>query len=345
MRVLVLTDPSGHGPSNSVYALTRALVADPRTAEVRVASRAEPGNAEFFAAAGEPPTELRTILADDTFAFGTGFRDGAPLGTPLAWPDLVLLRIPHPIPTGWFEWVERCFRGSAIVNRPAGIATTTSKAWLLEVAELCPRMAVCATPDEVLAFAKTGAAVLKPLRGYGGQGIWLLRDGRAERGEERVPLDAWAAHPDSRHAYLAMEFLTRVGEGDKRIVVVDGEVLGSILRLPPPGSWLCNVARGGRVEPTTLTPGEERIVATLAPRMRALGVVMYGVDTLVGNDGARVLSEVNTMSIGGLLDLGPGPDDRSAAQRAAAAILDHAATERTDRQTFTSPTNLATRRS
>ncbi len=322
MKVLVLTDHSGHTASNSLYALTRALVAAPQVTEVRVASRTTPANRAFFAADPTAATSsLSTLRADADFAYETSFRENEYADTELTWPELVLLRVPHPIPNTWFEWLDARFSDSVILNEPGGIAATTSKAWLLNVPELCPRMAHCRTPAEVLAFAKTGDAVLKPLRGYGGKDIWRVRAGVFERGDDRVPLAAWTEHPDSRQEFLAMEFLTRVGEGDKRIVVVDGEVLGAVLRVPAPGSWLCNVAQGGHVEPSRLSAAEEEIVAALSPRMRDLGVAMYGVDTLVGNGGHRVLSEVNTMSIGGLLDLPAGPRGRTAPQRAAVGLL------------------------
>ena len=330
MRLLILTDHAGHTVNNSLYALARAMLADRRVTEVRVASRGTAANAEFFACRAEGDVVLRTLAVTDDFTFegaAAGFSDSETLSrTPVEWCDAVFLRIPHPVPPTWFDYLRRSFGPRPIVNAPEGIAATTSKAWLLNVPELCAPMRLCTRPSEVAAFAKTRDAVLKPLRGYGGQGILRVRAGTVEVDGARVPLAQWPAHPAARHDYLAVEYTRRVSEGDKRIVVVDGEVIGAVLRLPGPDGWLCNVSQGGRAEATTLTPEEGRITEVLDAHMRRLGVVMYGVDTLVDNDGRRVLSEVNTMSIGGLNDLPAGQDGTSAVTRAARLLLRRLAT-------------------
>lgn len=329
MKILVLTDHARHTASNSLYVLARELAG--RAAEVRVASRGAAANADFFTCREQ--RVLHAVRVGEDFAFATdggdfGPRAEASVATPLDWPDAVLLRIPHPVPTGWFDFLPRAFPRVPIVNRPAGIAATTTKAYLLNVAELCAPMALCYTAAEVVAFAKPAGAgsgtrdvVLKPLDGYGGSGILRIRDGHVELPRAAaLPLSAWPDHPRARQPYLAMQYLPRVVEGDKRIVVVGDRVLGAVLRVPAHGQWLCNVAQGGRAEAAELSFAERRMVDTLAPRMAALGVVMYGIDTLVGDGGERVLSEINTMSIGGLNDL-PDVEGRSAAAIAADEIL------------------------
>ncbi len=118
-----------------------------------------------------------------------------------------------------------------------------------------------------------------------------------------------------------MQYLPRVTEGDKRIVVVGDTVIGAVLRVPRPGHWLANVSQGATAEASDVSFAERRIVDTLSPRLAALGIVMFGVDTIVGPDGHRLLSEVNTMSVGGLLDL-PPTDGTPAVTRAARLLLD-----------------------
>ena len=104
----------------------------------------------------------------------------------------------------------------------------------------------------------------------------------------------------SEIAYLGVKYLKNVSEGDKRIIVVNGKTLGSSLRLPADGSWLCNVAMGGKSIVSKVAEEEVEIVKRINPTLSKMGIVMYGVDTLVGDDGKRVLSEINTTSIGGL---------------------------------------------
>ena len=85
--------------------------------------------------------------------------------------------------------------------------------------------------------------------------------------------------------------------------MINGKILGASLRLPAKGSWLCNVAMGGSSQAAQVEPEEVAIVRTIDPVLSKMGIVMYGVDTLVGDDGKRVLSEINTTSIGGVPQL------------------------------------------
>ena len=329
MHLLVLTDHRRHSDANSLYALARAFVADSRLSEVRVASRGTPANAAFFAAGPEPdpnrlPLATLTATRDFSRVAAAAAFEGADLSsTPLAWADVVFLRVPHPVPASWFTHLRRCFGDKPIYNRPEGIAETTDKAWLRNVAELCPPMRVCRSAQRLVTYIASPAPdgrprdlVLKPLRGYGGQGVMRAYGGAIYTPDGPVPLADWPAHPLARESYLAMDFLPGVREGDKRIVVVDGHIVGAALRVPAPGQWLCNISQGGHAELTEPDPAELAIVRILNPLMDERGIVMYGVDTLLGNEGHRVLSEVNTMSIGGLLDL-PDIFGRTAVQYAA----------------------------
>ena len=102
-----------------------------------------------------------------------------------------------------------------------------------------------------------------------------------------------------KDGYLSMKYLKNVSEGDKRILVVGGEILASSLRLPAKDSWLCNVAQGGKSVSSEVTEREREIIQTINPTLKKKGVLIYGADTLVDDDGKRVLSEVNTLSVGG----------------------------------------------
>jgi glutathione synthase len=102
---------------------------------------------------------------------------------------------------------------------------------------------------------------------------------------------------------LAMKFLKNVTQGDKRTIVVNREILGAALRLPAPGGWLCNVNQGGHAILAEPDEDEHIIQEILTPMLHRKGVVIFGFDTLVDDDGRRVLSEINTLSIGGLVPL------------------------------------------
>ena len=292
LRFLVLTDHSGHSDQNSLYALVNTLRMDPRCAAVDVASRGDARNAAFFAdGSGElcgRAVDGRLAYAPDGGAFGRGIRALDPHDYDVVW-----LRLPHPVAPAFFDFLEELTapetggRGPLVVNRPRGIRTTGDKSFLLNFPELTPPVRLVNDEAEARDFAERFPIVLKPLRAYGGQGI-VRMDGP----------DA-AVDADWSTPYLAMKFLKNVSEGDKRILVVNGQILAASLRIPPPGEWLCNVARGGRSVGAEAAPEEEAMIADLAPVLLHHGICFAGIDTLVADDGRRVLSEINTLSIGG----------------------------------------------
>src|SRR5690606_35071471 len=93
--------------------------------------------------------------------------------------------------------------------------------------------------------------------------------------------------------------------GDKRIVVVNGRIVGASLRKPAEGSWLCNVSLGGSSEASHPDEREKTIAARVHDALAPLGIGIFGMDTLVDDQGQRVLSEINTLSVGGV-----GPMER-----------------------------------
>ena len=304
MRFLALTDHSGHSAQNSLYSLMRTLAADPRSTSVHVASRGDLRNAAFFGGGAIRTAPYAKRVTGD-FRFdpsGAVFVSATRTLSPAA-ADVLLLRLPRPIPDGFFGALRRWFGSDKpVVNDPAGIKLTGSKAFLLRFPELCPPLRLVRSADEVRALAAHYPIVLKPLREYGGRGIVQVRDGTAITGEGRLPLARYLASVAgtlAEEGLLAMQFLERVSEGDKRILVVNGQILGASLRLPAAGNWLCNVAQGGSSHAAAVTAAERRIVAGIAPTLYEAGVCFYGVDTLMGNDGERVLSEINTLSVGG----------------------------------------------
>ncbi|RMF31445.1 MAG: hypothetical protein D6765_01745, partial [Bacteroidetes bacterium] len=234
--------------------------------------------------------------------------------------DVVLLRLPHPVPVEFLRFLQNALDERKIINRPSGILETGSKAFLLNFPELCPPMQLCETRKEVLEFAARFPIVLKPIQNYGGRGVVRIEGERVSGSNGEQGLDEFFAEAEEqfqRGGYLGMKFLHNVHQGDKRLVVVNGQIVGAALRLPPEGAWLCNAAQGGTSTFAKADADERRIVETLNGQLLPRGIVFYGVDTLVGDDGRRVLSEINTLSIGGLKQaksLGRVPVPRLAAE-------------------------------
>ena len=307
MQILILTDNKSHSESNSVYDLGAALVRHQDVDSVWIANRNNPDNYPFFYHL--QPVKLRAHRLDPDFSFQKGQKLFNQKGRwkNLSDFDLVWLRLPRPIPFGFFDFLESAFPDTLFLNRPSGIQISSSKAFLLRVPEICPPISLCRNEAEVLAFGKKTPIVLKPVEDYGGRGILRIEKGHCLRNGEWIPIIEVREEMNRQFAiggYLGMEFLKFVDQGDKRIVVVNGAVIGAVLRMPPPGSWICNAAQGGQAVQAEADEIEVAMAKRLYEELAPLGIAMFGMDTLVGNDGNRVLSEVNTLSIGGIQALG-----------------------------------------
>ncbi len=300
-KLLILTDHAVHSADNSLYALARSLRRHPLCRRLEVASRGFADNDAFFK--NHQTDEFWVSEAADDFAFdpsGKHFKTGWKKSN-LGQYDGILLRLPHPISEPFFDFLTRRFPEQKIINRPSGILKTSSKAFLLEVPELCPPMQLCRNWDEIEAFSKNFPIVLKPLRGYGGKGIFKIENGEIWEGDQ--PVDRLIFEKFIRaggQEFLGMQYMKNVYEGDKRILVVNGKVLGASLRLPRPGSWMCNISQGGHSRYADADAGELEIAHRLSQKLLPLGVVIFGFDTLADDDGRRLLSEVNVLSIGGI---------------------------------------------
>jgi glutathione synthase len=288
----------------------------PRCAQVDVATRAHPGNADFFA--GRSTDRLWAAPVGADFAFYPNGRDLLAQLRPVAPQDyaLIWLRLPPPLSPELLTHLETTFAGRTVINNPAGIRIAGSKDFLVRFADLCPPLRICRSVADIEAFKARFPIVLKPFRDYGGRGVVRIEGDTVWRGDQQLAFAEFVAGlPAGELDYLAVKFLKNVDQGDKRIIVVNGEIMGASLRLPPPDSWLCNVAMGGTSRPATPDADEREIVRRIQPELNRLGIVMYGIDTLVNDDGRRVLSEINTTSIGGLAQ-SAGPDRERVVARA-----------------------------
>ncbi|MGF1456455.1 MAG: hypothetical protein ACFB6R_13900 [Alphaproteobacteria bacterium] len=307
MRVLVLTDHHAFSHYDSQFALTRALRRR-WGLSVHVASRRDPNNADFFA----DPTgaEIWTRWADRHFLFETGadWFEGRTTPRPLTAFGAVIHKIEPPLDEAFLAKLASFEDRIVFINSPSGMIRTSTKLFLRHVADLVPGFAVCETVTDVVAhLALEPSIVIKPASGSSGRG--LIRIGPDGVWDGSTRLDGGITSPSVRRLIaetlpgIAMRFLPDVVEGDKRILVFNGSILGGLLRLPKAGSWIANVAQGGRVRATGIDEEERAIVARIDPLMREHGVPIYGIDTLRAPDGFRVLSEINTANPNGMIQI------------------------------------------
>lgn len=299
-RILILTDHSIHSPQNSMYTIARGFNSDYRVDEVMVASRGSVENKGFFFSLDDDGVHATRV----TNSFrqtdeGSYFIDNL-LRVRIDEFDLVLIRFPFPVTPGFFDHLRGLIDEQKILNRPSGIERTSNKSFLLNFPDLTPPSRLLRSAEEAHAWAQELPIVVKPLSSFGGKGIVRMQGDLVDDGSNVRSYEEWVSNEHREWPALGMKFLNRVSEGDKRLVVVNGRLITSSLRVPGVGSWLCNVSQGGSSEVGEATKRELEIIEALTPELLKLGVVMFGVDTLTDDDGERVLSEVNTMSVGGI---------------------------------------------
>lgn len=303
-NVLVLTDHSRHSDQNSIYALLQEMLKHDQCGQILVASRGLDSNKAFFQ--DMDANALRASVVQPDFAYtgdGNYFNRDLQVVEPTKI-DIVFMRLPRPVSDEFLRWIDDTFEHGTIINKPSGIIETSSKSFLLNFPEQCPSMSLCRSIDDVLASAKRNPIVLKPLKEYGGKGILKIDGDKLDDGKEIYKTGEYLKTIEDalkNDGYLSMKFLKNVTQGDKRILVVGGEIMASSLRIPAEGSWLCNVAQGGSSVPSEVTDEEKQMIEAITPALLERGIFIYGADTLMDDDGSRILSEVNTLSIGGFM--------------------------------------------
>lgn len=304
MNILLLTDHLGHSAENSIYALARKIQARSDCQRVAVVSRSNAANAPFFY--DNQAIELEACEVNPSFDFQvTGYQFINNTKTiSLAEYDWIFLRLPRPIADSFFPFLCKSFSEARIINRPSGIEETSNKSFLLQIPEFCPPIRLCTRLDDIEDFRQHFAIVLKPLKEYGGRGILKIENNLVWEGNNPIPIDfqqfAMQYNTQDKQSYLAMKFLKNVSQGDKRIIVANGRIITAAMRFPPAGSWMCNVSQGGSSYSTEVDKQEKEIVESISPILLSKGIVLYGLDTLLNDENRRVISEINTLSVGGI---------------------------------------------
>lgn len=252
---------------------------------------------DLFIADGEAHAVVRRVEITDVAPY-IALR-GEPTRLRLAEVDAVFIRKDPPFDQAYLYAtlvLERARGGPVLVNDPRGLRDANEKLYALNFPEWTPRTLVAADRDMIHEFVESmgGVAVIKPLDGAGGSGVMLVRK---DDKNARAIVDTLTG--EGQRLAMVQEFLPAVTEGDKRVLLLDGEPLGAILRVPRGDDLRSNIHVGGSVVPTEITPREVELVRSIAPRLRADGLVFVGLDVI----GER-LTEVNVTSPTGIQELG-----------------------------------------
>ena len=243
------------------------------------------------------PLSVRDTIGDH-FTLGEGKR------VELSSFDVVLMRQDPPFDLAYISsthLLERIHPKTLVINDPASVRNAPEKMFVTEFPELMPPTLLTRDLAEIKAFrAEHGDIVMKPLYGHGGGAVFRLTREDLNFGSL---YDMFAV--TFREPWVVQKFLPEVRNGDKRIVLVDGEYAGAVNRVPAADDLRSNMVRGGSPKDTELTPREREICKTIGPALRERGLLLVGIDVIGG-----FLTEINVTSptgIRAIKNLG-GPD-------------------------------------
>lgn len=210
--------------------------------------------------------------------------------------DVVMMRQDPPFDLGYLTgtWLlERIGDQTLVVNNPAAVRDAPEKVFVLDFPQFMPPTMVTRNLDAVKDFqARHGAVVIKPLHGNGGKAVFKID---ADGGNLGALVELFGqVWPEP---FMVQQFLPSVSAGDKRIVLIDGEVAGAINRKPGEGEFRSNLAVGGFAEATKLSPREAEICAALGPALKERGLIFVGIDVI----GGEWLTEINVTSPTGIV--------------------------------------------
>jgi len=208
--------------------------------------------------------------------------------------DLVFQRVDPPVDEAYVTATQilgLCDR-ALVLNRPGGILAANEKLYALQFPDLMGETLVTRSPDEMRSFlsAMGGEMIVKPLDGKGGEGIFHVHNGD----RNLLSILEQATQFETR-VTMAQRYLSEVRSGDKRVLLVDGEAIGAVLRVPAEGETRANLHVGARAVSAILDENDRRIVERIAPSLRRDGLFFVGIDVIGG-----YLTEINVTSPTGI---------------------------------------------
>jgi len=241
---------------------------------------------------GKVSASVRPLAVRDIA--GDHFTLGEPRHVDLASFDVVLLRQDPPFDLAYISsthMLDRIHPKTLVVNDPSHVRNAPEKVFVTEFPDLMPPTVLTRDLEAIKAFrAEHGDIVMKPLYGKGGEAVFRLAPDDLNFGSL---YDLFAA--TFREPWVVQKFLPAVREGDKRIMLVDGEFAGAVNRVPAPDDLRSNMVRGGVPAATELTDREREICKRLGPALRQRGLLFVGIDVIGG-----FLTEINVTSPTGI---------------------------------------------
>src|SRR4051794_33345622 len=210
--------------------------------------------------------------------------------------DVVLMRQDPPFDLGYItatHLLERIQNETLVVNDPASVRNAPEKIWVLDFAHFMPPTLLTRSATLARGFLdEHGSIVVKPLHGNAGKAVFKVGPDGANLASLIEMFNTAYREP-----HVIQAFVPEIAQGDKRIVLIDGEVAGAVNRIPGEGEIRSNLAVGGSAAKTELTDTEREICAALGPELKARGLLFVGIDVI----GGRWLTEINVTSPTGIV--------------------------------------------
>ena len=225
-------------------------------------------------------------------------RSGEPVRLDLGGEvDIILMRQDPPFDMAYItatHLLEHVHPDTLVVNDPRAVRGSPEKLLVTHFPDLMPPTLVTWDLEAIRAFrAEHRDIIVKPLFGNGGAGVFRIRED-----DENLAALLEMHFARSREPLMIQRYEPAVRRGDKRIILVEGEAVGAINRVPAAGESRSNMHVGGRAEPVALTARDREIVAAIGPRLRADGLVFVGIDVI-----GDWLTEINVTSPTGLQEV------------------------------------------
>lgn len=240
-------------------------------------------------ATGEPVTVQD--VAGDFYKFGKRQR------VSLKDYDVVLMRQDPPFHMGYItatHLLERIHPHTLVANNPAEVRNAPEKIFVTEFPDLMPETLITRSRDEIRAFRdEFKDIIIKPLYGNGGAGVFRISEGDQNLSSLLEMFEQTWPEP-----FIAQRYLKEVRAGDKRIILIDGEPVGAINRVPSENEARSNMHVGGRAEAIGITDREQEICARIGPELKRRGFIFVGIDVI-----GDVMTEINVTSPTGIREV------------------------------------------
>jgi glutathione synthase len=211
--------------------------------------------------------------------------------------DVILMRQDPPFDMAYItatHLLEHVREDVLVVNDPVSVRNAPEKLFATHFDGLMPPTLITSDRDAILDFRREhGEIIVKPLFGNGGAGVF-----RIAPDDENLNALLELFTQLYREPIIVQRYLPEVRQGDKRIILVEGEAVGAVLRVPPKGEARANLHVGGKAVKTTLTEREQAICAAIGPTLRAQGLLFVGIDVI-----GDFLTEINVTSPTGIQEI------------------------------------------